>query len=158
MSEAAYHGLPIAQTIAAGFISYRYRKWEKTGTQTCTSRDEDGGCNNYVDDYAWKEYPQNSNAVDMGTVFASSSVHVNGKAVATTSSTTNESWTNTGFESELVSASPSTDGIGTGAVTSGSSTIFVNGSPVAFNGSKVTTCVGTVSSIQGGSSNVFVGS
>lgn len=160
MAGVAYDGLQELQSIFPAYITYQYRVWNPEQTwveQTCyDDLGEPYDCSYWEGGY--DNFTDTSNAIVNGTVVASSTVYVNGNPIASTASTTNETWTNSGFKPEFVSATPATNGAGVGLVSDGNgSRVYANGSSVSVDGSTITTCIGNPTTINGGSSNVFVG-
>ncbi|MEK4207162.1 hypothetical protein [Paenibacillus sp. FSL R10-2788] len=92
---------------------------------------------------------------------SSSNVIINGSPAITIGDTTQEQWTADPepyphYEGWITSISPASSGSGSGSVTLGSSNVFINGKPLAFEGSTVTTHLGNTTTIDGGSDNVIV--
>ncbi|MNB98290.1 PAAR motif protein [compost metagenome] len=146
MPKAAYNGVSLTESTKIGYVSYveRYR----SGT------DSDGNPQ-------YRNASYQTDAKITGNVNASSNVYINGSPAVTVGDSTTEQWTadpapyahNGGT---ITSISPGTSGSGSGTVTIGSSNVFVNGKPLAYEGSTVTTHLGNTTTIAEGSNNVFV--
>lgn len=156
MPEVATTGSPIKQSTKSNHVSYTERY--QSGSH-CVDWDDEGRCNSREPDYSTANY--NSNAKITGTINGSHNVFVNGKSVVTVGDPTQEQWVADpspypNNEGSIISTSPGTSGSGQGSVTVGSPNVFVNGKALAYNGSSVSTHLGTTSSISSGSSNVIV--
>lgn len=163
MAGVAYDGVSIDESIAGGYVKFQYRKWEYWYTDCDPIYDDEGNeiGQDCEDVYRWVYYSGTSDAILNGYVNASSNVYVNGNPIATTASTTSETWINSGIDTdggELVSITPGYSGSGNGNVVFGNSrNVYANGSLVATEGSTVQTHIGTTTQISSGSSNVFIG-
>ncbi|WP_090739502.1 hypothetical protein [Paenibacillus sp. Mc5Re-14] len=147
MAGVAYDSLPITESAKSGYVSY---------TWTYETKDSDGD---------WDRDSSGSGtteAIVNGTVKASNTkVFVGGKAVVVKGDQTDEHWVagsmpTHGHGASSPSASPGKSGSGSGTVSIGSSTVFIGGKAVAFDGADVKTTVGSTSKINGGSTTVFV--
>ncbi|MCM3271150.1 hypothetical protein [Paenibacillus elgii] len=105
----------------------------------------------------------NSDAKIDGTVKASSSTHVkvNGVSVLVQSDQTTETWVADPDPyphrgGTIISVSPGRSGSGSGTVQNSNCHVFINGQPIALNGTAVTTSLGNSTTINQGSDFVFV--
>lgn len=161
MPGVALDGSNMEESTYSNYISYDVYDYVRT---SCANRDpETGACLRW--NYGWRyQYSDNTNALIDGVVNSSSNVYVNGKPIVFNGCSTSESWvanpsvpSNTSSR-EYRNVSPGHSGSGSGEVTGGnSSNVYVNGNLVAVIGSQVTTHLGNTTTIQNGSSSVFVG-
>lgn len=166
MPVTAFNGSTTAQSTKSGHVTYEIWDYVKVRDAYCANSDPvTGACTNWIPDkYDWVFTTTGSTGalITGNGVTSSSNVFVNGKSAATVGDTVPDSWVasppvpSDSATRQYRNVRPGTSGSGTGRVTVGSSNVFVNGKPLAFVGSSVTTGLGTTTSISSGSNNVFV--
>ncbi|MVP00798.1 PAAR domain-containing protein [Paenibacillus lutrae] len=158
MPGIAYHGCSIADSSKQGYVQYNYKVWDAYKEWICEDKTHPDGSPYKDCDWVggYDEFSDSTEAAISGTVASSGNVYVNGNPIATTSSSTNETWQAGSMKPIVTSVSPGTSGTCTGNITNGSATVYANGSPVAYNGASVVTGLGSSSSITQGSHDVVV--
>ncbi|MFD3258782.1 hypothetical protein ACE3MQ_09250 [Paenibacillus lentus] len=145
------------ETTVEGYVTYEIWSYIKVG-ETCTSRDDDGYCTNWDDDYDWRQTGRDSRAAKItGYIVASSKMKIGGASVAVVGDTTIETWVaappvpSNSSGTEIRNIQPGTSGSGQGKIISGSTRGKLNGKSIALIGSTVETCLGTITTIKTGS-------
>ena len=156
MAQVALNGTAINQSIRNNYVSYQYREYD-----SCRYTDYDEEGDPYCIPGYWY-YNGNSNAIINGVVNCNNKVYVNGISVAKAGDTVNETWVNSGLQSEYVSgsASPGLNGSGNGTIGSNANNkkVYINGALVAVKGSSVTTHLSTTTTLNAPVANkVFIG-
>ena len=156
MAQVALNGTAINQSIRNSYVSYQYRVYD-----SCRDIDYDEYGYPYCVPGYWY-YTGYSNAIINGVVNCNNKVYVNGISVAKAGDTVNETWVNSGLQSEYVSgsASPGLNGSGNGTIGSNANNkkVYINGALVAVKGSSVTTHLSTTTTLNAPvANNVFIG-
>ena len=156
MAQVALNGTAINQSIRNNYVSYQYRVYD-----SCRYIDYDEEGYPYCIPGYWY-YTGYSNAIINGVVNCNNKVYVNGISVAKAGDTVNETWVNSGLQSEYVSgsASPGLNGSGNGTIGSNANNkkVYINGALVAVKGSSVTTHLSTTTTLNAPVANkVFIG-
>lgn len=161
MPGVALNGSRLAESVYSNYVTYDVYDYVRT---TCAARDpETGACIRW--NYGWRyQFSGSTNAVVNGEVTSSANVYVNGVPIAYVGCSTSESWVasppvpSDTSTRQYRNISPGTSGSGSGQITGGnSSNVYINGRPIAVVGSEVTTHIGNKTTINNGSSNVFIG-
>ncbi|MGG3505005.1 hypothetical protein ABES58_05915 [Paenibacillus lautus] len=158
MPGVAIHGSLIREATKSSHVKYNIEYWIEPW---CNERAEDGSCRDPRGGY-WEDGGLgDTNARINGSVSVSNrTVRTGGAYIATVGDNTNENW----FASPPVPTSNSqtrytaitpTSGNDVGRINQSGGTVFIGGKAVAKIGSQVTTCLGELTTITTGSSNVF---
>ncbi|MEC0306897.1 hypothetical protein P4H67_09020 [Paenibacillus lautus] len=150
MPGVAIHGSLIREATKSNHVRYSIEYWNPCYSDDCTGHIY----------WLFSGYDY-TNAKINGAVSASNrSVRTGGAYIATVGDNTNENW----FASPPVPTSNSqtrytaitpTSGNDVGRINQSGGTVFIGGKAVAKIGSQVTTCLGELTTITTGSSNVF---
>ncbi len=157
MTGIAIHGSKIKEVIKPGHVIY---KIENRVPPRCNSRDDEGNCNEWSNEYWESAGNGKTDAKITGTVSVpSSKMKVLGNNVAKVGDITIETWVayppipastrDTRYE-----AIGATSGEGQGKIISGSTKGKLNGSPIALIGSQVKTCLDTITTIETGNTKI----
>jgi uncharacterized Zn-binding protein involved in type VI secretion len=148
MAKAANSSSTLNESTKSSHVTYRERY--ESGTNSTT------GAPTYST-VTW-----HSDAVITGVIDnPSSNVLINGSPAVTVGDSISEQWEASPepyehYGGSIISITPGTSGSGSGSVSVGSGNVLVNGKPLAYDGSTVTTHLGNSTTINGGSSNVIV--
>jgi uncharacterized Zn-binding protein involved in type VI secretion len=157
VAGVAKNNAKINDITISSYVSYseRYRNgWDNDGY------DDDGNPINERPHYSTTSW--STNAKVSGSISSSHTVYAEGTSIATTGDSLQGQWVADPYPSahyggSISNVSPGYSGSTGGSVSSGSSSVFVNGKGVASIGSSVSVSIGGSSSISDGSSSVFIG-
>ncbi|MDH6671992.1 PAAR domain-containing protein [Paenibacillus glucanolyticus] len=165
MAGIATHGSASAPVTKNGHVTYSVYEYEIIENGYCDNHDPiTNECLWYIDPiYGWVNKRQGNTGARITStgVNSTKNVYVNSKSVSTIGDVLNENWIASPPVPSNTSTiqyryiSPGTSDNGQGNVSTGSSTLFINSKAVAKIGSQVTTCLGELTVITTGSSNVF---
>lgn len=155
LAGVAINGSKITPAIKSGHVQYTIEKWIEP---ECMERDENGNCIDWSRGRWVNAGTGSADAIITGTVSVpSSKMKLQGANVAKVDDVTIESWVATipspptGFRYDPQGTISDT---GQGKIISGSIKANLDGNPIALIGSKVETCLGTITTIETGNTKM----